>query len=195
MDIHLHRALRVRASADHEHHLSAQLVASRLRPRQHITQRGADELFESLGQFTRQPGRSIRAEQVGEIRDRGDNSMWSFEEHKRSRLRSQRIESRPARAGLGGKKALEDEAIRRQAGSGQGGQHSTGAGNRYNLHTTLARGSDQTKAWVADQRCAGVRDQRQRLARQHLIDQCLSLLPLIVIMQGAHRHFGTDMCQ
>ena len=166
-----------------------------MRPRQHITERGADELFESLGQFARQPGRSIRAEQVGEIRDRCANSMWSFEEHKRSRLRGQRVESRPARAGLGGKKALEDEAIRRQAGSGQGGQHSTGAGNRNNLHPTLARGADQTKTRIADQRRAGVGDQSQRLARQHLIDKRLGLLPLIVIMQGAHRHLGTDMCQ
>ena len=58
----------------------------------------------------------------------------------------------------------EKEAVRRQAGDHQSGQHGGGARHGDHLDILRQRVGDELVAGIGDQRRAGVRDQRQRRA-------------------------------
>ncbi len=142
--------------------------------------------FIELGQLAADAGLAVakRGQHVGE---RLVQARAGLEEDQGCRLVGELGEEGLARRRFVGRKTGEGEAVGRQAGQAQGGQHRRGARDRMDVDAGLAGDFDQAEARVGDQRRAGVGNLGDDLADAQPLDdlgQDLGTGMVIVTQQG-----------
>lgn len=179
----------------HHHELALALVLVGFHLRQQTGQVTIKHGLEQLGQLAGQHRRSFAAEDCRHVGQRLGDAVRGFIEHHRAHFAGQCLQAVAAAAGLGRQEALEAEAVAGQAGHAQRGDGGTGTGNRADLDAGRARGTHQPETRIADQRGAGIADQRQRFASLQARDQALRQRLLIVFVQGHQRLLDAEMGQ
>ena len=88
---------------------------------------------------------------------------------------------------LGRQKAFEEEAVGRQAGDAERGEHRRGAGDRRHRGAGVLRGAHQPVARIGDQRGAGIGHQRDRAAVAEASEDFRPRRLRIVVVIGRER--------
>ena len=109
--------------------------------------------------------RRARAEHGGAVGQRLGEAARALEEDQRAGHSGQFGEARTARPALLRQKALEEEAVGRQAGHHQRRQNGRRPGHGGDVHAPLQRLLHELEARIGHERRAGVGHQRQPVAR------------------------------
>ena len=143
-------------------------------------------LLEGLGEFTRNDTLTVFTECITHIGERVVDAVAGFIKNQRPRFARQCLESGQTRAVSARQEALEDEAVRRQAGNRQRRRQRTGTRDGTDGNACRLRGARQTKTRIADKRSPGIRYQCNRLAGAQRPDQRLGRFALVVFVECDH---------
>ncbi len=169
---------------DDEHELAALLVGIGEHARMQGFEGRAKHGLEALGELARKHGFALRTENRDHVGQCLDDAMTRFVEDQRARLVGEHTQALAACRCLGWKKTLEHETIAGQTRHRQCGDCRTRAGHRRDLTGRFARRAHQTKARIADERSAGIRNQGDFLAGKQARNDALRLFTLVVFVQG-----------
>ena len=151
----------------------------------HLGERTPHRLLELLGQLARHRNRAFGSENLGELLERLRQAIRRLVENHRALLAGELPQTlRPSF--LGRQKTLETKTIAREAAVHKRRHESRSARQRLYFDPVLEASPHEQKAGIGNARRAGVRHQRDRLARLDGTSNGLDGRMLVELMMAPH---------